>query len=88
MLASYLVIPTTSVIGWVRKGSFWPLTFGLACCAVEMMHATLSRYDFDRFGIIFRATPRQADFIIISGTLTNKMAPALRRLYDQINNPK
>ncbi len=88
MLSSYLVIPTTSLIGWVRKGSFWPLTFGLACCAVEMMHATLSRYDFDRFGVIFRATPRQADFIIISGTLTNKMAPALRRLYDQVNNPK
>jgi NADH:ubiquinone oxidoreductase subunit B-like Fe-S oxidoreductase len=72
----------------VRKGSFWPLTFGLACCAVEMMHATLSRYDFDKFGVIFRATPRQADFIIISGTLTNKMAPALRKLYEQVNNPK
>lgn len=66
----------------------WPLTFGLACCAVEMMQATVSRYDFDRFGVIFRATPRQADFIIISGTLTNKMAPALRKLYEQVNNPK
>jgi NADH:ubiquinone oxidoreductase subunit B-like Fe-S oxidoreductase len=53
-----------------------------------MMHATLSRYDFDKFGVIFRATPRQDDFIIISGTLTNKMAPALRKLYEQMNNPK
>ena len=81
-------MPGLSLISWVRKGSFWPLTFGLACCAVEMMHATLSRYDFDKFGVIFRATPRQADFIIISGTLTNKMAPALRKLYEQMNNPK
>lgn len=88
MLSNYVVLPGASLVNWVRRGSFWPLTFGLACCAVEMMHATLSRYDFDRFGIIFRATPRQADFIIISGTLTNKMAPALRRLYDQVNNPK
>lgn len=53
-----------------------------------MMHATVSRYDFDKFGIIFRASPRQSDLIIVSGTLTNKMAPALRRLYDQINNPR
>merc|ERR1711939_957319 len=67
---------------------FWPLTFGLACCAVEMMRSTVSRYDFDRFGVIFRATPRQADLIIVAGTLTNKMAPALRRLYEQILDPK
>lgn len=66
----------------------WPLTFGLACCAVEMMHSTLSRYDFDRLGVIFRASPRQSDLIIVSGTLTNKMAPALRRLYNQISDPK
>jgi NADH:ubiquinone oxidoreductase subunit B-like Fe-S oxidoreductase len=88
MANNYFIIPGVSLVNWVRKGSLWPLTFGLACCAVEMMQATVSRYDFDRFGVIFRATPRQADFIIISGTLTNKMAPALRRLYDQINNPK
>lgn len=87
-MSNYLIIPGNSLVSWVRKGSFWPLTFGLACCAVEMMHATLSRYDFDRFGVIFRATPRQADFIFISGTLTNKMAPALRKLYEQVNNPK
>ena len=77
-----------SLVNWARHGSFYPLTFGLACCAVEMMHATVSRYDFDRFGIIFRATPRQADLIIVAGTLTYKMAPALRRIYEQVNNPK
>ena len=88
MRANYIVLPTTNLINWVRRGSLWPLTFGLACCAVEMLHTTLSRYDLDRYGVIFRATPRQSDLIIISGTLTNKMAPALRRLYLQINNPK
>ena len=76
------------VVNWARHGSLYPLTFGLACCAVEMMHATVSRYDFDRFGIIFRASPRQADLIIVAGTLTYKMAPALRRIYEQVANPK
>ena len=85
---SYLKGKVSNLISWVRKGSLWPLTFGLACCAVEMMHATVSRYDFDRFGIIFRPTPRQADFLIIAGTLTNKMAPALLRIYHQNSNPK
>lgn len=62
----------------------WPLTFGLACCAVEMMHIAAPRYDMDRFGVVFRASPRQADVIIVAGTLTNKMAPALRKVYDQV----
>jgi len=88
MRADYLLTPVSSLISWARQGSLWPLTFGLACCAIEMMHATVSRYDFDRFGVIFRASPRQADLLIIAGTLTNKMAPALRRLYEQTNNPK
>lgn len=88
MRVDYLVTPVNSVVSWARQGSFWPLTFGLACCAVEMMHATVSRYDFDRFGVIFRASPRQADLMIVAGTLTNKMAPALRRLYDQMLDPK
>lgn len=88
MRADYIKTKVTSIVNWSRKGSLWPLTFGLACCAVEMMHATVSRYDFDRFGIIFRASPRQADLIIVAGTLTNKMAPALRRLYEQTANPK
>ena len=88
MRVDYVVTPVNSIVSWARQGSFWPLTFGLACCAVEMMHSTVSRYDFDRFGIIFRATPRQSDLIIVAGTLTNKMAPALRRLYEQILDPK
>jgi len=88
MRVDYILTPVKAVISWARQGSFWPLTFGLACCAVEMMHATVSRYDFDRFGIIFRASPRQSDLIIVAGTLTNKMAPALRRLYEQTADPK
>lgn len=88
MRIDYVLTPSTSLISWARKGSFWPLTFGLACCAVEMMHATVSRYDFDRFGVIFRASPRQSDLLIVAGTLTNKMAPALRRLYEQMLDPK
>lgn len=88
MKLDFITTPTNNVINWARKGSLWPLTFGLACCAVEMMHATVSRYDFDRLGVIFRPTPRQADMLIVSGTLTNKMAPALLRLYYQLSNPK
>jgi len=76
------------LMNWARKGSLWPLTFGLACCAVEMMHIAAPRYDMDRFGVVFRASPRQADVIIVAGTLTNKMAPALRRVYDQMLEPK
>ena len=64
------------------------MTFGLACCAVEMMHTTVSRYDFDKFGVIFRASPRQSDLMIVAGTLTNKMAPAIRRLYEQMLDPR
>merc|ERR1712037_990203 len=72
---------------WARKGSLWPMTFGLACCAVEMMHAAGSRYDMERFGMVFRASPRQSDVMIVAGTLTNKMAPALRKVYDQMPEP-
>ncbi len=82
---------TTSVqelFDWARTGSMWPMTFGLACCAVEMMHAGASRYDLDRFGVVFRPSPRQSDVMIVAGTLTNKMAPALRRVYDQMPDPK
>src|SRR5436189_144323 len=67
-----------AVINWARNGSMWPMAFGLACCAVEMMHAAASRYDLDRFGVVFRPSPRQSDLMIVSGTLCNKMAPALR----------
>lgn len=82
---------TTSVedlLDWARSGSMWPVTFGLACCAIEMMHAGAARYDMDRFGVIFRPSPRQSDVMIVAGTLTNKMAPALRRVYDQMPDPK
>ncbi len=77
-----------SVINYTRTGSMWPMAFGLACCAVEMMQAAASRYDLDRFGMVFRASPRQSDLMIISGTLCNKMAPALRKVYDQMAEPR
>ncbi|MDH5424014.1 MAG: NADH-quinone oxidoreductase subunit B [Gammaproteobacteria bacterium] len=77
------------LINWARTGSMWPMTFGLACCAVEMMHAAASRYDLDRFGMgVFRGSPRQSDVMIVAGTLTNKMAPALRKVYDQMAEPR
>ena len=82
---------TTSVdtlVNWARTGSMWPVTFGLACCAVEMMHAGASRLDLDRYGVIFRPSPRQSDVMIVAGTLVNKMAPALRKVYDQMPEPK
>lgn len=88
MKADFLLTPIYSLITWTRKGSLWPITFGLACCAIEMMHCTVSRYDFDRYGVIFRASPRQSDLMIVSGTVTNKMAPALYRLYNQLTDPK
>ncbi len=84
----YLVTGVDTLVNWARTGSMWPLTFGLACCAVEMMQAGAARYDFDRFGIVFRPSPRQSDVMIVAGTLTNKMAPALRRVYDQMPEPK
>lgn len=84
----YAVARIDDLVNWGRKGSIWPLTFGLACCAVEMMHIAAPRYDMDRFGVVFRASPRQADVIIVAGTVTNKMAPALRKVYDQMLNPK
>jgi len=76
------------LVNWGRKSSLWPLTFGLACCAVEMMHIAAPRYDMDRYGVVFRASPRQADVIIVAGTLTNKMAPAFRKVYDQMPEPR
>ena len=72
----FITTSADTVLNYMRTGSLWPVTFGLACCAVEMMHAGMARYDLDRFGIIFRPSPRQADLMIVAGTLTNKMAPA------------
>lgn len=84
------IITTTvdGVINWARRSSLWPVTFGLACCAIEMMAAGASKYDLDRLGIIFRATPRQADLMIVAGTVTRKMAPVVRKVYDQMPEPK
>ena len=82
---------TTSVdklINWSKTGSLWPMTFGLACCAVEMMHASMPRYDLERYGFAPRASPRQSDVMIVAGTLCNKMAPALRKVYDQMPEPR
>ena len=84
----YVTTTLDKIINYIRAGSLWPMTFGLACCAVEMMHMAVSRYDQDRFGVVFRASPRQADVMIVAGTLTNKMAPALRKVYDQMPEPR
>merc|ERR1711963_895990 len=86
--AEYALARVDDLLNWGRKNSIWPLTFGLACCAVEMMHIAAPRSDMDRYGIVFRASPRQADCIIVAGTLTNKMAPAFRKVYDQMPHPK
>ncbi|MGN7612562.1 NuoB/complex I 20 kDa subunit family protein [Magnetococcales bacterium HHB-1] len=84
----FLLTSVDSVVNWARTSSLWPMTFGLACCAVEMMQAGASRYDVDRFGMVFRGSPRQSDLMIVAGTVTNKMAPALRTLYDQMPEPR
>ncbi|MEO5345214.1 MAG: NADH-quinone oxidoreductase subunit B [Magnetococcus sp. YQC-9] len=84
----FLLTSVDTLANWARTSSMWPMTFGLACCAVEMMQAGASRYDLDRFGIVFRGSPRQSDVMIVAGTLTNKMAPALRKLYEQMPEPR
>ncbi|MHA2610662.1 MAG: NADH-quinone oxidoreductase subunit B [bacterium JZ-2024 1] len=76
------------LLNWGRRSSLWPLTLGLACCAIEMMAAAASHYDIDRLGMIFRASPRQADVMIVAGTVTYKMAPMIKRLYEQMAEPK
>jgi len=84
-----LITTIDKAVNWARLSSLWPMTFGLACCAIEMMCTGASRYDLDRFGAgAFRATPRQSDLMIVAGTVTHKMAPLLRRLYDQMPEPK
>jgi NADH-quinone oxidoreductase subunit B len=84
----FVVAQMDKLVNWARSGSLWPMTFGLACCAVEMMHTGASRYDLDRFGVVFRPSPRQSDVMIVAGTLCNKMAPALRKVYDQMAEPR
>jgi NADH-quinone oxidoreductase subunit B len=88
-LPEVLTTRLDSLINWARKSSLWPATFGLACCAIEMMNATTGRNDLARFGAeVFRASPRQADVMIVSGRVSRKMAPVLRRIYDQMPEPK
>ncbi len=88
-LPEVLTTQLDSLVNWARKSSLWPATFGLACCAIEMMNATSSRNDMARFGAeVFRASPRQADVMIVSGRVSRKMAPVLRRIYDQMPEPK
>ena len=84
----FLISNVDKLVNWARTGSLWPMTFGLACCAVEMIHAYMPRYDLDRFGVVPRPSPRQSDVIIVAGTLTNKMAPAFRKVYDQMAEPR
>ena len=81
-------LPVDALLAVSRKSSLWPMTFGLACCAVEMIQVSMPRYDLERFGAAPRASPRQSDVMIVAGTLTNKMAPALRKVYDQMPEPR
>ncbi len=84
----FLLTRLEDLVKWSRTGSLHWMTFGLACCAVEMMHTSAPRYDAERFGFAPRASPRQSDVMIVAGTLTNKMAPALRKVYDQMPEPR
>lgn len=85
----YILAPLDELVSWARRNSLWPLTFGLACCAIEMMASAGTRYDISRFGAeVFRATPRQADVMIVAGRVSTKMGPVLRQIYDQMPNPK
>ena len=87
--SSLLTTTVERALSWARSSSMWPATFGLACCAIEMMHTATPRYDLARFGAeVFRASPRQADLLIVSGRVAQKMAPVLRRIYDQMLEPK
>jgi NADH-quinone oxidoreductase subunit B len=84
----FVVTKFDNLVRWARGSSLWPMSFGLACCAVEMMQTAASRYDLDRFGVVFRPSPRQSDVMIVAGTLTNKMAAPLRKVYDQMAEPR
>ncbi len=87
--SGFLLTTVEEFAGWSRKASLWPVTFGLACCAVEMMAAGTSRFDLSRFGMeVFRASPRQADLMIVAGRVSQKMAPVVRQVYDQMPEPK
>lgn len=86
--ANTIITTLDKLIKWGRLSSLWPMTFGLACCAIEMMTTGSSHYDLDRLGIIFRGSPRQADFMMVAGTVTKKMSIVVRRVYDQMPEPR
>jgi NADH-quinone oxidoreductase subunit B len=87
--SGFMLTTVEGLAGYMRKGSLWPATFGLACCAIEMMATGAGRYDLARFGMeVFRASPRQSDLMIVAGRVSQKMAPVLRQIYDQMPNPK
>lgn len=86
--ANTIITSVDRIVNWGRSSSLWPMTFGLACCAIEMMAAGAAHLDLDRFGIIFRASPRQSDCMIVAGTVTMKMAPVVRKVYDQMPEPR
>ena len=88
VLPGVMQIPADAVLAMARKSSLWPLTFGLACCAIEMIATYMSHYDLDRFGIVPWPSPRQSDVMIVAGTVTKKMAPSVKLLYEQMPNPK
>lgn len=88
ILPGIVLAPADYILAMARKSSLWPMTFGLACCAIEMMSAYMSHHDLDRFGIIPWASPRQSDVMVVAGTVTKKMAPAVKLLYEQMPNPK
>jgi NADH-quinone oxidoreductase B subunit len=88
MGAEWATTRLMSILGWLRAGSIWPLSFGLACCAVEMIHSAMSRYDVERFGFLFRPAPRHTDLIIVSGTLTTKMSPYFLKLWGSMGKPR
>jgi NADH-quinone oxidoreductase subunit B len=88
VLPGVMQVPANTILAMSRKSSLWPMTFGLACCAIEMMGAFMANHDLDRFGIVPFASPRQSDVIIVSGTVTKKMAPAIKLIYEQMPNPK
>lgn len=86
--ANLIITSLDKLVNWGRASSLWPVTFGLACCAIEMMAAGSSHYDMERFGVLFRGSPRQSDVLIVAGTLVKKMAPVVRRIYDQMPEPR
>ena len=86
--SGFITTSLDKLVNWSRASSMWPMTFGLACCAIEMMATGAARFDLDRMGILFRASPRQADVLIVAGTVTKKMLPVIKTVYEQMPEPR